>query len=197
MSLKETSRSEKRNVVLIHLESTRARSITPYNEKLKTTPFLDELAKNSLLAERAYTTVPRTSKAIVSVNCGVQPHLVEEITEARQGGLPSRGLADLLKEQRYSTAFFQSSTENFENLRDLVENFGYAEYYPLEALDEEYLEGFECSNYFGYEDDIMLSPSREWLRKQRAPPVYGQVPYGHRAPRLPGSFALRLRALLR
>jgi lipoteichoic acid synthase len=170
MSLKETSRSEKRNVVLIHLESTRARSITPYNEKLKTTPFLDELAKNSLLAERSYTTVPRTSKAIVSVNCGIQPHLVEEITEARQGGIPSRGLADLLKEQRYSTAFFQSSTENFENFRDLVENFGYAEYYPLEALDEEYKEGFECSNYFGYEDDIMLRPSKEWLRKQRAHP---------------------------
>jgi hypothetical protein len=57
---------------------------------------------------------------------------LEEITEARPTGIPSRGLAALLKEQRYSTAFFQSSTENFENLRDLVENFGYAEYYPLE-----------------------------------------------------------------
>ena len=187
MSLKETSRTDKRNVVLIHLESTRARSIIPYNEDLATTPFLNELAKTSLLAERAHITVPRTSKAIVSVNCGIQPHLVEEITEARQSGIPSRGLADLLKEQRYSTAFFQSSTENFENFRDLVENFGYAEYYPLEALDEEYVEGFECSNYFGYEDDIMLRPSREWLRKQRAHPfmvkyLTGTGHHDYRAP---------------
>jgi hypothetical protein len=170
MSLKETPRTEKRNVVLIHLESTRARSVTPYNEDLNTTPFLDELAKSSLLAERAYTTVPRTSKAIVSVNCGIQPHLVEEITEGRQGGIPSRGLADLLKEQRYSTAFFQSSTENFENFRDLVANFGYAEYYPLESFDEEYKEGFEWANYFGYEDDILLKPSEEWLKKHRDQP---------------------------
>src|SRR3954452_10901652 len=170
MSLKETPRTQKCNVVLIHLESTRARSVTPYNENLKTTPFLDELAKSSLLAERAYTTVPRTSKAIVSVNCGIQPHLVEEITEGRQGGIPSRGLADLLKEQRYSTAFFQSSTENFENFRDLVANFGYAEYYPLESFDEEYKEGFECANYFGYEDDILLKPSEEWLKKHRDEP---------------------------
>ena len=29
MSLEETTRTEKRNVVLIHLESTRARSVTP------------------------------------------------------------------------------------------------------------------------------------------------------------------------
>jgi lipoteichoic acid synthase len=123
------------------------------------------------LAEWAYTTVPRTSKAILSVNCGIQPHLVEEITEARRGGIPSRGLADLLKEQRYSTAFFQSSTENFENFRDLVENFGYAKYYPLESFDEEYKEGFEWANYFGYEDDIMLKPSEEWLKKHRDQPL--------------------------
>jgi lipoteichoic acid synthase len=170
MSLKETSRTEKRNVVLIHLESTRAHSVTPYNEEIQTTLFLDELAKSSLLAERAYTTVPRTSKAIISVNCGIQPHLVEEITEARQGGIPSRGLAALLREQGYSTAFFQSSTENFENFRNLVRNFGYDQYYPLEALDEEYKEGFEWANYFGYEDDIMLRPSEEWLKKHRDQP---------------------------
>lgn len=42
---------EKRNVALILLESTRAQSVTPYNEDLKTTPFLNELAKSSLLAE--------------------------------------------------------------------------------------------------------------------------------------------------
>ena len=33
------ARTERRNVVLVHLESIRARSVTPYNEQLKTTPF--------------------------------------------------------------------------------------------------------------------------------------------------------------
>jgi len=41
MSLKETARTRKRNVVLIHLEPTRARSVTPYDPDLKTTPFLN------------------------------------------------------------------------------------------------------------------------------------------------------------
>ena len=167
-----TSRTEMRNVVLIHLESTRAGATTPYNANLETTPFLNELAAESgLLAQRAYTTVPHTSKAATSVNCGILPHLVPQATEAEPGGIPARCLADLLKGQGYGTVFFQSPTEDFEDRRELVENFGYEEFYPLEAMDEE---GFEQTNYFGYEDDVMLGPSEEWLRERGEEPFLAQ-----------------------
>jgi arylsulfatase A-like enzyme len=46
---------------------------------------------------------------------------------------------------------------------DQAKNFGYEEYYPLESMDTE---GFERSNYFGYEDDVMLKPSEQWLKKR-------------------------------
>ncbi|CAN5216705.1 hypothetical protein BH24ACT19_BH24ACT19_20820 [soil metagenome] len=155
--------TEKRNVVLIHLESARARSVTPYNERLPTTPFLDDLAKESLLAEQAYTTVPHTSKAVTSVNCGVLPHLVPQTTEADPGGIPTRCLPDLLREQGYDTVFFQSPTENFEDRRELVNNFGYEEFYSQESMDTD---GFEQTSYFGYEDDIMLESSEEWIKER-------------------------------
>ena len=170
-SLVETSQTEKRNVVLIHLESTRAGSVTPYNEELQTTPFLNELAKNSLLAERAYTVVPHTSKASVSVNCGIEPHLVQPTTEANPGGIPLSCLAGFLNEQSYRTGFFQSSTKDFEDFEGLVKNFGYKDYYPLEAMDTE---GFEQTNYFGYEDDIMLKPSEQWLKEHQDEPFLAQ-----------------------
>jgi arylsulfatase A-like enzyme len=128
-----------------------------------------------LLAERAYTTVPHTSKASVSVNCGIEPHLVQQATEANPGGIPARGLADLLTEQGYGTVFFQSSTENFDNFRDLAKNFGYEEYYPLESMSTE---GFERSNYFGYEDDIMLKPSQEWLKMRENKPFMAEYLMG-------------------
>jgi phosphoglycerol transferase MdoB-like AlkP superfamily enzyme len=160
-SLIPTPRTEKRNVVLIHLESARARSVTPYNENLKTTPFLNELANSSLLVEQAYTIIPNTLKASISVNCGIEPDL-QPGAEAKLSGIPIRGLAGLLKDQGYNTVFFQSSTEDFENFRNHVKNFGYEDYYPLESMETE---GFERSNYFGYEDDIMLKPSEEWLKK--------------------------------
>jgi phosphoglycerol transferase MdoB-like AlkP superfamily enzyme len=170
-SLVPSPQTEKRNVVLIHLESTRAQSVTPYNEDLETMPFLNELAKSSLLAERAYTVVPHTSKASVSVNCGIEPHLVQPTTEANPDGIPVPCLASLLKEQGYGTGFFQSSTESFENFEGLVKNFGYEDYYPLESMGTE---GFEQTNYFGYEDDIMLEPSEEWLKEQGKEPFLAE-----------------------
>jgi arylsulfatase A-like enzyme len=165
--LQETTETEKKNVVLIHLESARARSTTPYNEDLDTTPYLDTLAKNSLLAERAYTIVPHTSKAVTSVNCGIDPHLVREITESEPGGVPARCLPELLKEHGYNSVWFSSATEDFEDRRDLVENFGYDDFQPVETMETK---GFQRSNYFGYEDDIMLQPSREWLEQHKDEP---------------------------
>jgi lipoteichoic acid synthase len=171
------SGSERRNAVLIILESTRARSLTPYNEKLETTPFLNELVKASLLAERAYTIVPWTSKANVAINCGVPPNLAQpaygEVAEAEPGGIPTQCLADLLKDQGYNTVFFLPTGQDFEDFGNLVANFGYEDFYPSESMNKE---GFEVVNYPGrwrgssYEDDIMLKPGEQWLDKHRDEP---------------------------
>lgn len=62
--LKPTPRTRRSHVALIHLESVRERSATPYEEDLETMPYLAGLAKDSLLVERAYTTIPHTSKRV-------------------------------------------------------------------------------------------------------------------------------------
>ncbi|MDQ3910627.1 MAG: sulfatase-like hydrolase/transferase, partial [Actinomycetota bacterium] len=160
--LEETPQTERRNVVLIHLESARERSITPYNKNINTTPFLNELAEHSLLVERAYTTTPHTSKAITSLNCGIYPHPETDIIEAEPGAIPVRCLPELLGEQGYKSVFFQSATETFEDRPQLVENFGYDDFYGLEDMNKK---GFERAGYLGYEDDIMLEPSRKWLEE--------------------------------
>ncbi|MCA1717088.1 MAG: sulfatase-like hydrolase/transferase, partial [Actinobacteria bacterium] len=161
-----TAGSERRNAVLVHLESTRAQSVTPYNEDLKTTPFMDELAKSSLLAERAYTVVPHTTNALTATNCGMDPPLNPWQTSSLGDRVPYRCLADLLKERGYNTVWFTSSTQDFEieRLPEIVKNVGYEEFYPVETMDTE---GFEQANYFGYEDDVMLEPSEEWLERQK------------------------------
>ncbi|HZY64422.1 MAG: sulfatase-like hydrolase/transferase [Actinomycetota bacterium] len=166
-SLKQTPQTRQHNVALVFLESTRARSTTPYNEDLKTTPFLDELAGKSLVAENAYAVVPHTSKALVAATCGVAPPLDTRNTEAKPNAIPAQCLPDLLEEQGYNTAFFQSATEEFERRAQLVENFGYEDFFPIEEMDKK---GFEEANYFGYEDDIMLEPSREWLEENKNQP---------------------------
>src|SRR5215212_5991005 len=163
-----TPRTEKRNVVLIHLESTRAQSVTPYNKDLKTTPFLDELAKSSLLAEQAHVVLPRSSKGSVAVNFGIEPPLYPG-PEFVPGGIPAPCLAGLLNEQGYNTTFFQSATSS--GFGDLVDNFGYEEFYPPSTMKTE---GFKETNTFGYEEDIMLKPSEQWLKEHKDAPFVAE-----------------------
>jgi hypothetical protein len=165
-SLQATAGTERRNVVLVHLESTRAESTTPYNEDLETTPYMDELAQKSLLAEKAYAIVPHTTNALAATNCGMDPPLNPWQTSSLGDRVPYECLAHLLKEQGYDTAWFTSSVSTFEveRLPELVENLGYEEFYPVETMNTE---GFEKANYFGYEDDVMLEPSKDWLEEQK------------------------------
>ncbi len=161
-SLAATPQTGKRNVVMVFLESTRAESTTPYNEDIATTPFLDELSKESLMARRAYAVVPHTSKALVATTCGVPPPLDTQKTESEPGVIPARCLPELLEEQGYKTAFFQSATKTFERRPELVRNFGYGHFQAIEGMDKT---GYQTVNYFGYEDEIMLKPSRDWLEE--------------------------------
>ena len=161
-SLSPTPQAEKRNVALIFLESTRARSTTAYNEDIDTTPFLEELSEESLMAERAHAVVPHTSKALLATICGVNPPLDTKKTESEPGVVPARCLPELLGEQGYDSAFFQSATRTFERRPQLVDNFGYGFFRAIEGMDRT---GYQRANYFGYEDEIMLPSSREWLEE--------------------------------
>src|ERR687889_2842290 len=161
--------SERRNVVLILLESTRAMATTPYNQDLETTPFMDELAKSSLLVERAYAVVPHTHNAITPISCGVEPPLdYWGVMLLGTGDIgPSACLPDLLEEQGYKSAYFMSQDSAFEQSPKILETLGYGEFYSVENMDRE---GFEKSSYFGYEDDVMLEPSEKWLTEHKDKP---------------------------
>ncbi len=158
------------NLVIILLESTRAKSVTVYNPELATTPYLAELAKTSIVARRAYAFTPQTSKALVSTLCGLENFLRRGVREAQPNlGIPGRCLAGLLRDAGYRTVFFQSATKTFEHRDGLVANMGYAEFY---SGDEMPSEGLQKANYFGFEDRIMLGPSRRWLKKNGDRPFF-------------------------
>lgn len=162
-----TAKTQKKNVVIIALESVRATATTLGDPSMPTTPFLSELAKTSTVVQQAHSVVPHTSKALVAMHCGVMPPLDADNSEARGNGIAGRCLPDLLKEQGYSTAFFQSATRNFEHRSDVVKQLGFQEFHPLESMSTK---GFRKVNYFGYEDDILLNPIKKWTEAHRKAP---------------------------
>ncbi len=177
--LAQTSQTEKRNVVLVHLESTRARSVTPYSENLNTTPFLNELAKSGLLVERAYVgSIPRSLMSNISVNCGIQPPPRQDLYEP--GSMPVPCLAGLLGDQGYSSALFSSNADDYGD--SATTNWGYEKVSapPDPAVPTQYwdmnmdTEKYKNTSHYGYEEDIMLQPSEGWLKEREGEPFVAE-----------------------
>jgi phosphoglycerol transferase MdoB-like AlkP superfamily enzyme len=151
-----------RDVIFIVLESTRYTATTLGNPDLATTPYLAELAKDSLTTTDLRAIVPHTSKALVSILCGTPPNPVPPITEAKYGALPVSCAGGLFRQAGYATAFIQSAKSTFESRPSLVRNMGYADFIGPEDFDTS---GFSKVNYFGVEDNVLLEPSRAWIRE--------------------------------
>jgi lipoteichoic acid synthase len=164
--LTETRTDHHYNIVLVVLESARARSFTPYGNRLSSTPFFEELAERGALVENAYTVAPHTTKALVSIQCGIYPRLEPEPYEAVEKGIPVRCLPELLRDAGYRSAFFQPAEENFERRKDLVREFGYGDFAGKQSLPSR---GFDESNYLGFEDRALLGPVTEWVDQQASP----------------------------
>jgi len=148
------------NVIVIVMESLRARSITPYDPTLDTTPFLASLAARGATADTAWTAVTHTSKAIVGALCGVYPKLDVPIEEAEPTGLPTPCLARILRQRGYDTAFMQTATAHFERRDQLVENMDYETFLSKETIAQR---DFEETSYFGWEDEALLQPALDWI----------------------------------
>lgn len=154
------------NLVFIILESVGARATGVHDPALAAvTPNLLRLAVASAVFERAYTVVPHTSKALVAILCGIEPFYRHPVFESHLG-IPAHCLPSLLEEHGYRTAFFQSSSEKFENRRGLVAQMRFHDFVGGEEMPSA---GFQLANYFGYEDAVMLEPVRQWLARRQGP----------------------------
>jgi len=156
------------NVVIILFESLCWKYSDVYNPGIGTTPFLKEIAGESLVVEKFYSVVPHTTKAMVAILGGFYPFLGMDADEVIPGILPKRCLPHLLREAGYRTAFFQTAS-NYEDRAQLTANLGYETYRGLENLP---CEGFADVNYFGKEEGAMLGPSLEWVDAAGGQPFF-------------------------
>jgi arylsulfatase A-like enzyme len=166
---RRSATSPRPNFLVIGMESVRASATTPYAGALDTTPFLARLAARSVVFEHVYSTMPNTSKALVSMLSG---HLPEPDAEVREPGrLPAGGVAGRLARIGYRTLFIEPSTEFYERRRLLVESLGFEDYRPGESLGG----GFQRTNYFGLEDRAIVGPLIEWLELDRSRPFFAMT----------------------
>ncbi|HEY9102181.1 LTA synthase family protein [Chitinimonas sp.] len=162
-----TSLQNTPNIIILILESTRARSVGPHSRPAQSlTPNLDALSGISLHATQAFTTTDHTSKALVGILCGMYPNPKFRAVEARASGMKPSCLAKLLRQQGYASLFLQSAPGNFEQRSDLVANMGY----ESSLAQEDFSEGsYAKVGYLGMDDRALIEPALHWMQKQEKP----------------------------
>jgi len=132
-------RAARPNVVLVSVDTLRARSLGSYGYARDTSPFLDEIAAAGSVFEQAWTASVTTSPAHMSLFTGLYParHGIRRGLDVKRPGVPT--LASQLRAAGYFTAAF---TENGylvrrrgfgEGFHQYTENQGETQKAPGEA----------------------------------------------------------------
>ena len=183
----ETPRTRPLNVVVVMLESVRADATTIYTPSLSTTPFLVELAKESLVVEDMYAVIPRTSAAWVAILAGRYPgtrEIVKDYTSRTPIAPLASSLPAILRSRGYASAFMTPTSITYENDSEVIGALGFQKVVTVDNIPPT-VSGNVTP--FGWEDRAALEPIGRWLdeRTQHGGPFLlavmtnvGHYPYG-------------------
>lgn len=109
-------------IVLISMDTTRADYLSCYGYRRKTTPNIDELAKEGMLFENVISPVPMTLPAHSSMLTGTVPvyHGVHD-NLYYEFGKSNVTIAEILKDKGFSTGYRQQWTELLSRYGEMME----------------------------------------------------------------------------
>ena len=153
------------NFLLITIDTLRADHLSSYGYHLLTTPNLDQLAREGTRFERAYTTIPLTGPAHISLFTGRYP----QETGARVNGQPLASdarlltLPEILKKNGYQTAAFVSAWPLTKRLTRLHRGF--------EIYDQDLVRKFQMFNSYRSAEDV-TPKVLSWIRNSPKRPFF-------------------------
>ncbi len=106
-----------KNVILIVMESLSANRMKYFGDTHSATPFLDSLSKQSLFFDHIYSCGTHTHNGLFGVLYGM-PSLpgIHPFSNAKTSTLHYEGIASTLKKHNYTTSFYCTHNEEFDNL---------------------------------------------------------------------------------
>lgn len=183
----ETQRTRPLNVVIVMLESVRADATTVYTPNLPTTPFMVELAKESLVVDDMYAVIPRTSAAWVAILAGRYPgtrEIVKDYASRTPVAPLDSSLPAILRTRGYASAFVTPTSTTYENDSEVIGALGFQKVVTAGDIPAP---ASGSVTPFGWEDRAALEPIGRWLdeRTQHGGPFLlavmtniGHYPYG-------------------
>ncbi|MEM1053927.1 MAG: LTA synthase family protein [Bacteroidota bacterium] len=155
-----TDSTRRHNVVLVILESVRARSTGPWGGPVPT-PTLDSLAARGLVVDEMLAMTPYTNKTIGAMLSGILPSPETKLRANVPGGLPAVGLPDLLRPHGYRSLFVTPALLRFERKDVILENLGFDDMLGAETLLERGARQLD-PRAFGVDDLDPIAPTLDW-----------------------------------
>ena len=158
-----TPATKRLNVVVVMLESTRAKSSTLNHPQLQTMPFLSSLAHQGLLIEDMNAVIARTTAAWVAVLAGMYPLTNEgaDLWAHSNGGQPPviGSLPHALQQVGYGTAFFSSTDLGFLGDGQVANALRFQKIVSERDIT---FPGAERVTYYGIPDEFVVKPLLDW-----------------------------------
>lgn len=124
----------RKNIIVIVLESFRASEMGLYGNKDSSSPFLDSLSNHSLWARKFYSTTPLTVKSETAINCGVLDYFGGTPSSVRGIELNASCIPNMLRDIGYETFWFHGNIKSYYNRVEYLPKIGFENNYSIEDL---------------------------------------------------------------
>lgn len=122
--IKNDTIEQKKNVVLITMESFSADFLSYYGNTSNLTPFLDSLATKSIFFTQLYATGNRTVRGLEAVTMGILPSPGESIIK-RRDNKNKFTTGWIFKQKGYQVKYLYGGNAEFDNMNDFFKGNGY------------------------------------------------------------------------
>lgn len=148
-SVKQSITPNRKNVVMIFMESMSAHLMQAYGQEQSLTPYLDSLYHHSLSFDRIYSAGIHTNHGLYSTLYSF-PTIMKR--NAMKGSVIPRysGLPTTLQREGYRNLFFMTHESQYDNMNAFFRTNGFDEIYAEEDYPKE-----KIANHFGVADDYL------------------------------------------
>ena len=150
-----------KNVVLITIESYSADFMQAYGNKQNITPFLDQLATESLMFTNCYASGNRTVRGLEAVTLCLPPTAGESVVK-RKDNKNKFSTGSIFSQKGYSVNYLYGGDSFFDNMEDFFSGNGY------KIIDKKTLQPNEItfSNVWGVCDEDMANKAIKTMNEQ-------------------------------
>ena len=154
-----------KNVVIIILESFSKEYVGYYNNNNGYTPFLDKLISESLVMENAYANGIKSIEALPAITASIPTLMNNPFITSSYANNNYKGLAEILKNEGYSTSFFHGGTRGTMGFYQFSKKAGFDKYFGKEDYNNE--EDYDGT--WGVYDGPFFNYFTDYLKTEKQP----------------------------